>query len=125
MKEIYIKSYFSECNWEEDGLYKVSIPADYEENYKSLIENVGRLLDEIQGSCYPSDREELEELFEDEDFSEVSKDIMRKEFDTMKELGESEGSSLGRTLSVLEKIGFKWSVIDIDEYYDADYTRFR
>lgn len=125
MKEIYIKSYFSECLGELDGIYKVSIPADYEENYKPLIENVGKVLDEIQGSCYPSDREELEELFEDEDFSEVSKDIMRKEFDTMKELGESEGSSLGRTLSVLEKVGFKWSEIEIDEFYDADYTKFQ
>ena len=38
MKTIYIKSTFSEID-ELDGLYKVSIPQEYENNYQDIIEN--------------------------------------------------------------------------------------
>ena len=122
MKTIYIKSTFSEID-ELDGLYKVSIPKEYENNYQDIIENVSSMLDIIQANNYPSNLEELKEELEESEYNEISKEFMINNFDVLYDFAE-QGSTLSRTLYCLEKIGFEWEEIYFLEIYNADYGKF-
>ena len=75
MKTIYIKSTFSEID-ELDGLYKVTIPKEYENNYQDIIENVSSMLDIIQANNYPSNLEELKKELEETEYNEISKEFL-------------------------------------------------
>lgn len=134
MKQITIKSYFSEMDWRDgdnlDGYYRVNVPKKHTDDCLEVISWSAHFLDDIRFDGI-AEKEDVEDWFDNHEIKCLPKSFFIKNLDLA--LGwADEGSNLNSTLCFLKdsKGENGWSFTEgfcrrYDYDYDADYCQFR